>query len=115
RHVSVIEFAAQALGTVFQRQELRDLELRQAQADREFLAAKRVQGQIFTKKASAIAGFGAWSALYQPAFDLGGDFYDFHQDEAGLTWFVADVSGKGIPAALVVSMLKGFCKTLYPQ
>src|SRR5690606_6360756 len=35
--------------------------------------------------------------------------------DSGLTWFVVDVSGKGIPAALVVSMLKGFCKTLYPQ
>jgi sigma-B regulation protein RsbU (phosphoserine phosphatase) len=28
---------------------------------------------------------------------------------------VADVTGKGISAALVVSMLKGFCKTLFPK
>lgn len=115
RSVSVIEFAAQALASVFQRQELLELELKQARAEREFVAAKRVQNQIFTKDTNDITNCGTWSALYQPAYDLGGDFYDFSQDEHGLTWFVADVSGKGIPAALVVSMLKGFCKTLYPQ
>jgi sigma-B regulation protein RsbU (phosphoserine phosphatase) len=32
-----------------------------------------------------------------------------------VTWIVADVTGKGISAALVVSMLKGFCKTIFPR
>jgi len=115
RSVSIIEFAAQALATVFQRQEMRDLELRQARSEREFLAAKRVQKQIFTKDPAAISAYGTWEARYQPAYDLGGDFFDFYLDDDSLSWIVADVSGKGIPAALVVSMLKGFCKTLYPR
>lgn len=115
RSVPVIQFAVQALASVFQREELRELELKQARAEREFVAAKRVQNQIFTKDTRDIADCGTWTALYQPAYDLGGDYYDFSRDDTGLTWFVADVSGKGIPAALVVSMLKGFCKTLYPQ
>ena len=115
RHVPILEFTGKALEHVFQRDELRRLETKQAATDREQVAAKRVQAQIFTKDPHAIVGPGTWTALYQPALDLGGDFYDFSADDAGLTWVVADVSGKGVPAALVVSMLKAFCKTLYPQ
>jgi serine phosphatase RsbU (regulator of sigma subunit) len=114
-HVPILEFAGQALEHVFQRDELRQLEVRQARADHEYLAAKKVQNQIFTKDPRKIPGPMRWTALYQPALELGGDFYDFSADEAGITWLVADVSGKGVPAALVVSMLKAFCKTLYPQ
>jgi len=114
-HVPILEFTGKALEHVFQRDELRRLEAKQAATDHEQVAAKRVQAQIFTKDPHAIAGPGRWTALYQPALDLGGDFYDFNADADGLTWVVADVSGKGVPAALVVSMLKAFCKTLYPQ
>lgn len=114
-HVPILEFAGQALEHVFQRNELRQLEVRQARADHEYLAAKKVQNQIFTKNPKVIPGPMRWTALYQPALELGGDFYDFHVDERGTTWLIADVSGKGVPAALVVSMLKAFCKTLYPQ
>jgi len=114
-HVPILEFAGKALEHVFQRDELRRLATKQAASDHEQLAAKRVQAQIFTKDPAAIPGPGRWTALYQPAFDLGGDFYDFNVDATGVTWVVADVSGKGVPAALVVSMLKAFCKTLYPQ
>jgi len=114
-HVAILEFAGQALEHVFQRHELRHLEVRQARADHEYLAAKKVQDQIFNKNPQTIPGPMRWTALYQPALELGGDFYDFHVDDAGTTWLIADVSGKGVPAALVVSMLKAFSKTLYPK
>lgn len=114
-HIKILEFAAQALGHVFTRSELRRLEDRQASNDREQLAARRIQRQILTKDPRTISGPGRWSVHYQPALDLGGDFFDFHESAGVLTWVVADVSGKGVPAALVVSMLKAFCKTLHPQ
>ena len=46
-------------------------------------------------------------ASMKPAKDVGGDFYDFFlidQDHLGLV--IADVSGKGIPAALFMMMVK---------
>lgn len=44
-------------------------------------------------------------ALMHPAKDVGGDFYDFYLlDENHLVVTVADVSGKGIPAALFMAM-----------
>jgi len=113
-HVRTLEFFAQALETVFQRQRIRALESSQAAAERQFLAARRVQKQIFTKKPGARMGGLNWAFHYQPALQVGGDFYDFQEQQGALTWVVADVTGKGISAALVVSMLKGLCKTLFP-
>jgi serine phosphatase RsbU (regulator of sigma subunit)/pSer/pThr/pTyr-binding forkhead associated (FHA) protein len=114
-HLRLMEFAAEALSHVFQRQELHRLSAEQSRAAQEFLAARRVQEQIFTKDPAALPGPMRWSAIYQAALELGGDFYDFHHDAHGTMWVVADVSGKGVPAALVVSMLKAFCKSLYPR
>jgi phosphoserine phosphatase RsbU/P len=44
-------------------------------------------------------------ALMQPAREVGGDFYDFFfVDETHLCFAIADVSGKGVPAALFMAM-----------
>jgi len=46
------------------------------------------------------------SAYNNPAHQVGGDYYDFLQKNDGTMAFsVADVSGKGIPAALLISVL----------
>ena len=114
-HVRVLEFFSKALENVFQRNELRRLERRQVAAENEYLAARKVQDQLFNK-APPEGGAGLrWVTHYQPALELGGDFYDHFENAGGITWVIADVSGKGVAAALVVSMLKAFCKTLYAQ
>jgi phosphoserine phosphatase RsbU/P len=48
-----------------------------------------------------------WCATMVPAYEVGGDFYDFLQVEGhSVLVIVGDVSGKGIPAALMQSALK---------
>lgn len=50
-------------------------------------------------------------ALMNPAKEVGGDFYDFFLvDDNHLAVVVADVSGKGIPAALFMMISKSFIK-----
>jgi len=50
-------------------------------------------------------------AIMQPAKEVGGDFYDFFMvDEHILAMVVADVSGKGIPAALFMVIAKTLIK-----
>ena len=47
------------------------------------------------------------AAKYVPMQSMGGDFYSFHDiDDEGVAVFLSDVSGHGIPAALVTSMIK---------
>ena len=51
-------------------------------------------------------------ALMKPAKEVGGDFYDFYFiDEKHLAFAIADVSGKGIPAALFMMRSKTLLKT----
>jgi serine phosphatase RsbU (regulator of sigma subunit) len=52
------------------------------------------------------------AALLEPARSVGGDFYDlFRLDERRLFFTVADVSGKGLPAALFMAAVKSQLKS----
>lgn len=53
------------------------------------------------------------SALFIPAFEVGGDYYDFFRlDNSRLGFVVADVSGKGISAAFIMAEVKGIFESL---
>lgn len=53
------------------------------------------------------------SAMFIPAFEVGGDYYDFFQlTEDKLGFVIADVSGKGISAAFIMAEVKGIFETL---
>lgn len=52
------------------------------------------------------------TAFMRPAREVGGDFYDFFMvDEHKLAFMIADVSGKGVPAALVMAIGKSIMKS----
>jgi len=47
------------------------------------------------------------SAMMEPAREVGGDLYDFYDmDDGTLCFFIGDVSGKGVPAALFMARTK---------
>ena len=53
------------------------------------------------------------SALFVPAFEVGGDYYDFFElGDNKLGFVVADVSGKGIQAAFIMAEIKGVFESL---
>jgi sigma-B regulation protein RsbU (phosphoserine phosphatase) len=55
-----------------------------------------------------------FSAFYQPHFEVGGDYYDvFELDESNYGFCVADVSGKGISAALIMSNFQASIRALF--
>lgn len=71
--------------------------------DQELLVARRIQDGFLPK---ALPAFADWemSAYYQPAREVGGDFYEFKYFEDGrLGIFIGDVTDKGIPAAMVMA------------
>jgi serine phosphatase RsbU (regulator of sigma subunit) len=53
-----------------------------------------------------------WAGRLEPAHRIGGDFYDFIPVDAGSLFVVGDVSGKGIPAALLQASAHSLFRTL---
>lgn len=72
----------------------------------ELETARQIQASTLPQKTPDIPGLDL-AARYLPAESVAGDFYDFLPGEGRrLGIFLADVSGHGVPAALVASMLK---------
>jgi len=66
-----------------------------------------VQRRMIPDKAPCVSGLDI-AAAYQPCFQVGGDLYDFFMlNEHTIAIGISDVIGKGIPAAIMMSLFKG--------
>jgi serine phosphatase RsbU (regulator of sigma subunit) len=66
-----------------------------------------VQRRMIPEKAPLVPGLDI-AATYIPCFDVGGDLYDFFQvSDRRVVVGIADVIGKGIPAAIMMSSFRG--------
>ncbi len=78
--------------------------------EREYAEAKEIQQGLLPKEIAQIAGyeiFGAW----QPASAVGGDYFDVLKlSPRKVALCIADVVGKGLPAALLMSNLQAAVK-----
>jgi len=73
----------------------------------EMAAARQIQQIILPEQIETIPGFTVES-VYQPARQVGGDFFQvLPAGEGGLLLVLGDVAGKGLPAAMLVSVLVG--------
>jgi serine phosphatase RsbU (regulator of sigma subunit)/predicted ester cyclase len=78
--------------------------------EQELEVARSIQQASLPKEVPTLEGWQI-SPYYQPAREVGGDFYDFHllsDDRLGLV--VGDATGKGVPAALVMSTTCGMLR-----
>jgi serine phosphatase RsbU (regulator of sigma subunit)/predicted ester cyclase len=110
-------------------QEIRERE----RVEQDLRMARSIQQASLPKEVPELEGWQI-SPYYQPAREVGGDFYDFHLlSEGRLGLVVGDATGKGVPAALVMSttcgmlrlaaqshsspgqMLRGVNEVLYPN
>lgn len=79
---------------------------------REIEAARVVQQVLIPDAIPTIPGF-TIQAVYKPASQVGGDFFQVLPIEGGgVLIVIGDVSGKGMPAAMTVSLLVGTVRTL---
>ncbi len=80
-------------------QEMRERE----RFEQELRVAQRIQQAALPKEVPQIGGWQI-SPFYQPAREVGGDFYEFLEQDGGRVGFlVGDATGKGVPAAFVMS------------
>ena len=76
---------------------------------RELELAREIQRSILPRECPHVAGLTV-AASYLPMHAIGGDFYDFNTEQADrFGVIVADVSGHGVPAALIASMAGDSC------
>jgi sigma-B regulation protein RsbU (phosphoserine phosphatase) len=89
-------------------------ELARAGYERELNLAATIQANLFPAELPALAGYDL-AARSRPARRCGGDYYDVIMvpDESGLALLcVADVSGKGLPASLLMSHMQATLRAL---
>jgi phosphoserine phosphatase RsbU/P len=85
---------------------------RQSALEQEMRNARAVQQVLIPDKIPSVPGFKIES-VYKPAGEVGGDFFQILPTaDNGLLVAIGDVSGKGIPAAMTVSLLVGTLRTL---
>jgi PAS domain S-box-containing protein len=81
--------------------------------EQELRVARMIQHTLLPKSLPELEGHEI-AAYYQPAREVGGDFYDFLRLPDGrLGLFVGDVSGKGVPAAIVMAITRTLLRSAY--
>ena len=80
---------------------------RQAQIESELAAAQEVQQVLLPDRMETVPGFTV-ETVYQPAQQVGGDYFQvLPAPGGGMLLVLGDVAGKGLPAAMMVSVLVG--------
>ena len=94
---------------------LRDALEQKKQLDRDIHAAQQIQASLLPQNIPNPEGV-QLSAFNLPAYDIGGDYYDFIQiDNDHLGMAIADVSGKGIGGAMMMAVCQGILRTRAQQ
>ncbi len=99
--------AEQLVESIARQQELTNQQARleeRARIEQEMLTAQHIQQSLLPKEVPMVPEW-QFTPYYKPAKEVGGDFYDFlvfGNKQLGI--IIGDVSGKGVPAALVMAM-----------
>jgi hypothetical protein len=88
---------------------------RQSALEQEMQSAREIQQVLIPETLPSLPGF-SMSSAYQPAQEVGGDFFQIIREEQGSTIVaLGDVSGKGLKAAMSVSLIVGVLRSLSGQ
>jgi serine phosphatase RsbU (regulator of sigma subunit)/predicted ester cyclase len=86
--------------------------LERERVEQELQVARSIQQASLPKEVPSLEGWQI-APFYRPARQVGGDFYDFHPlSEGRLGLVVGDATGKGVPAALVMSTTLGMLRAV---
>jgi sigma-B regulation protein RsbU (phosphoserine phosphatase) len=106
----LLETLANQTGAAMRTASLYSESVRRAAMEEELTLARQIQFRYLPTV------FPRWSNLEifgtnQPSKQVGGDYFDVVEVEDDLLTAIADVSGKGVPAALVMSMMQASLRT----
>src|SRR5215212_6658883 len=109
--VTIFRFSAE--GKVVETWDSYDqLSLMRQSTEQELRVARSIQRASLPEEVPQLEGWQI-NPYYQPAREVGGDFYDFHfLSEGRVGLVVGDATGKGVPAALVMSTTCGMLQAV---
>jgi serine phosphatase RsbU (regulator of sigma subunit) len=85
---------------------------RKTQLEADQIAARQIQQTLQPQEMNELLGYGV-ETFYQPFRDVGGDYFDVIELAGNQTLFaVADVSGKGMPAALLAANIQALVRSI---
>jgi sigma-B regulation protein RsbU (phosphoserine phosphatase) len=115
KHLRFIQTLSNIITVAIENKRLFQESLRQEALKREMELASRMQNMLIpTSERLPSHEFIRMKAFYHPHFEVGGDYYDVIQlsdEEVGFC--IADVSGKGISAAILMSNFQANLRALY--
>ena len=110
--LAVLYLASLAYHYTGERRAFRQYRREQDLLERDIELAMRIQKRLMPDFPPGMSKL-AISARTRPARSLGGDFYDFFMfDEERVGCVIADISGKGVSAALLMNMIRSVFKTI---
>jgi serine phosphatase RsbU (regulator of sigma subunit)/predicted ester cyclase len=93
-------------------QRLEQERIERERIEQELQVARRIQQASLPEEVPQLEGWQI-SPYYQPAREVGGDFYDFFElPEGRLGLVVGDATGKGVPAALVMASARSMLRAV---
>ena len=109
---SLLESLSNQVGLAIQNSDTIQLQIEKSKIDLDLQLAQNIQNLLLPLEFPANSPLD-FAAYYSPAQKIGGDLYDvFHLDETTLGVVIADVSGKGIPASIVMAICQTHLKHL---
>lgn len=105
-NISLATALTNQMGLYVQNIDFLDKEIDRKKEEEQLKIANKIQSKLFPQELVSINHYETYG-INVPAKAVGGDYFDFIKlDENNLIGIIADVSGKGIPAALLVSMVR---------
>ncbi len=115
RHIPFIQTLANIIMVSIENKRLFKENLRRAGMKREMELASEMQNMLFPSKLPHNEKI-EMAAYHKPHQDVGGDYYDFIQlSDNEIAFCMADVSGKGVSAALLMSNFQANLRALFQQ
>jgi phosphoserine phosphatase RsbU/P len=105
-HLEILQFFTDAAAISLEKAILHQQILEKKKLEEQIRIAKDVQSSLLPAHAPEIEGY-ELAGICIPTYDIGGDYYDYIKlDENNLAIIIADVSGDGIPAALIMAAFR---------